>query len=71
MAERCLASPAVRVLHASFGVSDDGVNLPIRIRRHAHGVRTEDQALDGHHPVELAARPGEVVESRCLVIVVA
>ena len=46
-------------------------NFPTRIRRHTHGVRAEDQPLDGHLPVELGAWPGEIVESRCLVIVVA
>ena len=69
--ERRRAFPATRVLHAGFGVPDDGVKLPIRIRRHAHGVRAEDQALGGHHFVELAAWPGDVVESGLLVIAVA
>lgn len=45
-------------------------NFPTRIRR-SHGVRAEDQALDGHHLVELAAWPGDVVESGRMVIIVA
>ena len=32
---------------------------------------TPPPTLDGHHPVELAARPGEVVESWRLVLVIA
>ena len=57
--------------HPGFWVSGDGVKLPTRISRHAHGVRAEDQALDGHHPVELAAWAGEVVKSGHLVIIIA
>ena len=64
----------MRVFHPRHDFPEEGIKrqkFPIRIRRRSHGVRAEDQSLDGHHPVELAARPGEVVESRCLVIVVA
>lgn len=59
------------MLHPRCWVSVEGVKLPIRIRRRSHGVLAEDQSLDGHHPVDLAAWPGEVVESRCPVIFVA
>lgn len=64
----------MRVFHPRHDFPEEGIkrqNFPIRIRRRSHGVRAEDQSLDGHHPVEFAAWPGEVVESRCLVIVVA
>ena len=72
--ERRRAFPAMRVFHPRHDFPKEGIkrqNFPTRIRRHAHGVRAEDQPLDGHHFVELAAWSGEVVESRCLVIVVA
>jgi hypothetical protein len=62
------------VLHHGLGFREDGIKhlkLPVRIPCHAHGVRAEDQALDGHHFVELAAWPDDVVVSGRLVIVVA
>ena len=64
----------MRVFHPRHDFPEEGTkrqNFPTRIRRLAHGVRAEDQALDGHHFVELAAWPGDVVKSGCLVIGVA
>jgi hypothetical protein len=72
--ERRRAFPAMRVFHPGHDFPEKGIkrqNFPTRIRRHAQCVHAEDQPLDGHHFVELAAWSGEVVESRCLVIVVA
>lgn len=64
----------MRVLHAWHKAPWDGIkpqNFPIRIPSRSHGVRAEDQALDGHHLVESAAWPGDVVVSGRPVIVVA
>lgn len=68
------ATPAMGEFHPRRGFAQEGVKLqqhPIRIPSRSHGVRAEDQALDGHHFVELAAWPGEVVVSGRPVIVVA
>jgi hypothetical protein len=64
----------MRVFHPRHDFPEEGVkrqNFPTRIHRNAHGVRAEDEAFDGHHFVELAAWPGDVVESGRLVIIVA
>lgn len=64
----------MQVFHPRHDFPEEGIkrqNFPTRIRRHAHGVRAEDQALDGHHFVKLAAWPGKVVVSGRPVIVVA
>jgi hypothetical protein len=68
------ATPAMGELHTRRGFAREGVKLqqrPIRIPSCTHGVRAEDQALDGHHFVELAAWPGEVVVSGRPAIVIA
>ena len=72
--EGLLAAPAMRVLHPGLGFPEDDIKppeLPIRIRRGSHGVGSENQSFDGHHFVELAAWPDDVVVSGRLVIVVA